>query len=154
MSKLESCPECGCVLTIDGKRPRSYHQLKRYFSVIKMAFDNWPEHHERQFANTEELRAYLQIRAGHRETGASIPLTGMSKERAMLLAEAAIRGAGSYAEVAIQGDTLVIFRPKSIAFHSMSHLAFCALNNDIDGIIEQEIGVSADRLLKEGEAVA
>lgn len=149
----EHCPECGFVLS-DGKKPRSIDQHRRYFAVMRAAFMHWPETHERQFANAEELRAYLQMKAGHREIGAQIPLSGMSKERAMLLAEAAIRGAGSYAMPVIHGDTLVIFKPKSIRFSSLGHQAFCALNSDIDAIIEKEIGVNGDRLLKETEAAA
>lgn len=149
----DHCPECGCVLN-DGKKPRSIDQHRRYFAVIKAALYHWPESHERQFANTEELRAYLQMKAGHRIVGAQIPLSGMSKERAMLLAEAAIRGAGSYAMPVIHGDTLVIFKPKSIRFAALGHQAFCALNNDIDAIIEKEIGFTGDRLLKETEQAA
>lgn len=150
----DHCPECGAVFAHDGKKPRSLEQLRRYFAVMKAALYHWPETHERQFANTDELRAYLQMKAGHREVGAQIPLSGMSKERATLLAEAAIRGAGSYAMPIIHGDTLVIFKPKSIAFHKLSHQAFCALNSDIDAIVESEIGIHPDRLLKETESAA
>lgn len=154
-TRLDHCPHCGCeLISHDGRKPRSIDQHRRYFAVMRAAFTHWPETHERQFANAEELRAYLQMKAGHREVGAQIPLSGMSKERAMLLAEAAIRGAGSYAMPVIHGDTLVIFKPKSIAFAKLGHQAFCALNSDIDAMIEQEIGVSADRLLKETEKAA
>lgn len=149
----QHCPDCGCILN-GGKKPRSLEQHRRYFAVMRAAWMHWPEAHERQFTNAEELRAWLQMKAGHREIGAQIPLTGISKERAMLVVEAAIRGVGSYAMPVIHGDTLVIFKPKSIRFASLSHQAFCALNSDIDAIIEAETGIHPDKLLKETEQAA
>lgn len=130
-------------------KPRSVEQHRRYFALIKAAFHHWPEGHERQFASDEELRKWAQMKAGHREIGASIPLTGMQKERAMLLAEAAIRAAGSYAVPVIHGDVLVVFRPKSIAFDKLGHKAACQLFDEVAAVIEAEIGVPAEKLLKE-----
>lgn len=96
----------------------------------------------------------MQMKAGYREVGAKLPLTGLNKERAKLLAEAAIRASGSYAVPVLYQDLLVVFRPKSIAFDKLSHQAACALFDDVAALIEGEIGVPADRLLKEQERVA
>jgi len=110
---------------------------------------HWPESHKRQFSSVTELRKFLEMKAGAREVGASIPLSGMSKERAMLLAEAAIRGAGSYALPVLHGDTLVIFRPKSVSFAKMGPAEFGQLSDAVSDVIEAEIGVSVDQLLAE-----
>lgn len=147
-----NCPTCG--RPRDKAKPRSIEQHRRYFCLLKAAFDNWPESHEHQFASVEELRKYLQMKAGHREVGASIPLTGVRKESAKLLAEAAIRAAGSYAIPVIHGDTLVVFRPKSVAFEKLDHKAACALFDEVSAYIEEAIGVPADTLLRELEKVA
>ncbi len=144
------CPACGFLL----KEPRSLAQHRRFFGLIKALFMHWPETHERQFSSEEELRKWLIMAAGWKEVGASIPLTGMNKERAMLLAEAAIRAVGSYAMPVINGDVLVIFRPKSIAFDKMGHKEFCLLNEAVDEIIKAETGFDPDILLKEHEAAA
>lgn len=150
---MKECPHCGCALTPEeGGKARSPDQLRRYFAMIKAAFMQWPEAHPHQFASSEELRAWLQMKAGAREIGAQIPMAGMSKERAMLLAEAAIRGAGSYAMPIIHGDTLVIFRPKSVSFAKMPHADFCRLSDDVAAIIEDAVGVPADKLLSERSA--
>jgi hypothetical protein len=148
------CNHCGREIDTAGKAPRSVPQLRRYFAMLKAAFLHWPETAERQFASVEELRAYAQMKAGHREIGATIPLSGMNKERAMLLAEAAIRAAGSYAMPVLHGDTLVIFKPKSIAFTRLSHTEFCRLNDDVSEAIFNEIGMRGEQLLKETEAAA
>ena len=151
--KDATCPHCGCELTPDaGGKPRSTDQLRRYFAMIRAAYHHWPEHHERQWSSSEELRAWLQMKAGAREIGAQIPLTGISKERAMLLAESAIRGAGSFAMPVMHGDVLVIFRPKSIAFARMAHADFCRLSDDVAAIIEAETGLNAEQLLRERAA--
>lgn len=122
--------------------------------MIKVAFDNWPESDERQFASAEELRKYLQMKAGYRDVGAKIPLVGLNRERATMLAEAAIRAAGSYAVPVLFDDQLVVFRPRSIAFEKLSHKDACKLFDDVADLIEQTIGVTADKLLKESEKVA
>ena len=143
------CDVCGCDSEKPDGQPRSVAQIRRYFAVIRAAHTHWPEIHRAQFASPEECRAWLQMRAGYREVGAQIPMAGMSKERAMLLAEAAIRGAGSYAMPVIHGDVLVIFKPKSIAFGKMSHVAFCALASAVELVIEQETGIRVDDLMLE-----
>ena len=94
------------------------------------------------------------MKAGAREIGAQIPLTGLSKERAMLLAEAAIRGAGSYAMPVIHGDTLVIFRPKSISFARMPHSDFCRLSDDVCEVIRAETDIDPDEILRNTERAA
>lgn len=151
---MKSCPECGCVLDAKEGKPRSTAQHRRYFSLIRAAFAQWPETHAYQFSSAEELRAYLQMRAGYREVGAQIPLTGIRKEQAKMLAEAAIRAAGSYAIPIIVADTLTVFRPKSIAFAKLSHQAACELFANVEAYIEEVIGVPGDQLLSETEKAA
>jgi len=147
---MSHCPHCGCELAAEASgKPRSVAQLRRYFKMIRQAWENWPESHPHQFASADEARAFLQMKAGAREIGAQIPLAGMSKERAMLLAEAAIRGAGSFAWPVIHGDTLVVFRPKSVSFAKMAHLDFCDLSDRVAGVIEAETGIKIDDLLME-----
>ena len=148
---MSHCPHCGGDIERQAK-PRSSEQLRRYFALLKAAFHHWPERHAHQFANVEECRAFLQMKAGHREIGAQIPLTGMSKERAMLLAEAAIRGAGSYAMPVIHGDVLVIFRPRSVSFAKMAHHDFCRLSDMVESVLQAETGLTADQLLTERAA--
>ncbi len=149
---MTDCPHCGCQIDEPKGKPRSVEQIRRYFALIKAAFHHWPETHPHQFANVDELRSFLQMSAGHRETGAQIPISGMSKERAMLLAEAAIRGAGSYALPVIHGDTLVVFKPKSISFAKMAHADFCKLSDAVELVIAKETGIDTAKLLTERAA--
>ena len=149
-----SCPACGFALSETEKAARSLPQLRRYFAMIRAAYHHWPEANERQFASEHEARAYLQMKAGHREIAATIPITGMRKEQAVILAEAAIRAAGSFALPILHGDTLVIFKPKSIAFAKLSHTEFCRLADDVDAVIFAETGMHGEELLRQTEAAA
>lgn len=151
---MTTCPHCGGDLDVGTGKPRSLEQHRRYFAVIRAVFHHWPEAHETQFGDETECRKWLQMKAGHREIGARIPLVGINRERAMLVVEAAIRAAGSYAVPVIHGFTLVVFKPKSIAFGKLDHKAFCKLNDEIDAVIKAETGLDADQLLKEHEAAA
>jgi hypothetical protein len=144
------CPICGYNVD-DNPNKRSIDQLRRYFAVIRAVHFFWPETHEEQFDNPEDLRKYLQMKAGHREIGARIDLNGLPKEQALMIAEAAIRATGSYAAPRIHNNVLVVFRPKSIAFHKMSHTAFCELNNQVHEVIIAESGLDPDSVLKEYE---
>lgn len=143
-----TCPTCGHT----KRSPRSIDQHRRYFGVVKAAFHHWPETHEVQFSSEEECRKFLQMRAGRREVAARIPLAGIRKEHAVMLAEASIRAAGAYARPVIHGTELVIWKPKSIAFEALGHLEFCELNTAIDEILQAEIGLSGDQLLEHAPA--
>ena len=149
---MTTCLHCGVVL--EEKNPRSVPQLRRYFSAIRAAFIHWPEAHERQFSDEEECRKFLQMKAGHREIAATIDLGGASREFAVLVAEASIKAAGSYAVPVLHGETLVIFKPKSIKFSKLSHKEFCRLNDEVDAVIYAETGQKVETLLKETERAA
>lgn len=148
---MSKCPTCGAE---PKAKPRSIDQHRRYFGLIRAAFHHWPETSDRQFSSEDELRAYVQIKAGYREVGAQIPLSGLNKDRALLLVEAAIRGSGSYAIPVFYKDAIVVFKPKSIAFNKMGTQEFGALCDSAATVIEQEIGVPADELLKQTEHAA
>ncbi len=154
VAKKVHCPHCGCGIE-PGPRgaPRSVEQLRRYFKVIRLAFSHWPETSARQFSSEDELRAYVQMKAGYREIAAKIPLSGVNRDRALMLVEASIRAAGSYAMPVLHNDELVIFKPRSISFAKLGHSDFCRLNDSVETVIEQEIGVPVETLLREGEQV-
>jgi hypothetical protein len=72
----------------------------------------------------------------------------------MFLVEAAIRAAGSYAMPIIHGDTLAIFRPKSIAFSRLGHKDFCKLIDEVDAVVAAETGLTFKTLLQEARNAA
>lgn len=153
--RVAACPVCGHRDEVGARgAPRSLEQLRRYFAVIRAAFHHWPETSARQFSDEEALRAYVQMKAGYREIAATIPLVGLNKDRAVMLVEASIRAAGSYAMPVVHKGGLVIFKPRSISFAKLGHSEFCKLNDAVEAVIEQEIGVPVETLLNETENAA
>ena len=102
-----------------GKKPRSTPQHRRFFALIKAAWKHWPSSHEVQAGSPEGLRDYLQIKAGF-----GIP------------------------HKIVRGDTTYIwFEHKSIAYEKMNQEEFGKLADKVESIIEDVIGVPADKLL-------
>lgn len=152
MSRNEpTCPHCGGDLT---NAKRSVPQHRRYFAMVRAYFHHWPENHETQFASEEECRKWLQMKAGHRVIAARIPLAGINKDKAAMIAEAAIRAAGSFAVPVVHGTDLVVFVPKSIAFGKLGHQSACALFDDVAAVAEAETGLNAETVMKEMENAA
>jgi hypothetical protein len=134
------------------KRPRSVPQHRRFFAIISAAFQHWPETHERQFSSPDELRRWLTVKAGYRELASEIVLEGVEREIGLAIAEAAFKASGGSAVAEIQGGSLLIFKPRSIAFAKMKHADFCGLSERVEKIIYQETGILAEDLIKEKQA--
>ena len=121
--------------------------------MLRAVFHHWPETHEgepvRQFATETHMRKWLQMKAGHREISSEDDLKGKSKEDALFVAEAAFRGAKTYAVPVIHNGTLIIFNPLSIAFPKLGHKEFCALNDEIEQVIRDQTGLDPEQCLKE-----
>ena len=141
------CPTCG--RTEPGK-PRSPEHHRRFFGLCKAAWEHWPSGHVEQFANPEELRKWLTLKSGHYTT-TRIDLAGADPAQAVILAEAAMRAAGTYARARVIGHELVVFRPDSIAFQKLDQHAFTKLNAEVETVLELEAGLKASELLNETE---
>ena len=146
---MTHCPVCDTELPMKGGKSRSLEQHRRYFAIIKAAFQHWPDRDK--FTSENELRKYLQLCAGYGTVVAEIPLSGINKEVARFIATQAIKAAGEYAMPVIRGDNLRIIKPSSIAFDKMKHDDFCRLSDDVSAIIENTIGVKVDDLIRETE---
>lgn len=141
---ITHCPACGVI--IHQEPPRSVAQNARYHAMLAAYYDNWPESNERQFTDRKDFRIWAQMSAGYRTIGAQIPLAGVSKEIAKFLVETGIRGSGAHAMTEFQGTTLVIYKPRSIAFDKMGHTTFTRLVDDVTGFLEKETGFSVEKL--------
>jgi hypothetical protein len=47
----KTCPHCGGGL--DGGKPRSLEQHRRYFALMRAVFHHWPETHHVQFSSEQ-----------------------------------------------------------------------------------------------------
>lgn len=106
------------VAKVAGKR-RSLPQHNRLFALIQAAWKHWPESHEVQCGSPEGLRDYLQIKAGF----------------------------GTPHKIKRGDTTYIWFEHRSIAFEKMDQEEFKRLAAKIEAIVEDVIGVPADKLL-------
>jgi hypothetical protein len=152
MSRDRTCPHCGGSLI----KARSLPDHRRLFGVIRAAFDNWPHDHDFTPDDAEHLRAYLLCKAGYSEmTPIEAEFASERPAMARLVAlsiEAALRAANGHAFVRVHGDRIGVFKPKSIAFDKLSQRDFVPIREAVEAVIETELGVTADDLLKSLEA--
>ena len=76
-----------------------------------------------------------------------MPLDGMRKEDATRVAELSVRANCKYTIARIFKNDLVLFAPKSIAFHNMKHSHRVALVADLEGVIEHETRMKVEELM-------
>lgn len=146
------CPHCGC--EIAKHKPRSVQQHRRFFGLVRAAFKHWPEAHERQFSTEEECRAWLTMKAGYRDTALDMPMSGVKPELAALIATSAMRAAKANAVAVAHKGRLLVFVPRSIAFHKMGPQEFGKLCDDVAAVITESVGMDADDLLRQTERAA
>lgn len=154
--KHNACPECGAIL---GKG-RSAPQHRRFFALITAAAHHWREDHEFQPDDAEHLRSWLLCKAGFRQSReVSVAYSDGSPALAKLTAiavEAALKEAGTYAFIRPHpdGGSLAVYRARSIAWDKLSQKEFAPIAEAVEQIIETELGVKADVLLREHAGAA
>ena len=146
-AKTKLCDHC------PAKAVRSLPQHRRLFGLIRAAHMHWPEAHDFQPLSEEHLRKWLLAKAGH-HTVKTMTLSDMTSGEAIALLEAAFHAAGAYSFVKGTAGKVHIFTPKSIAFEKLHHKAACLLFDEIGAVIELELGIKADDLLRQTEAAA
>ena len=145
------CPSCGVVLC----KTRSLSDHRRFFALIKAAFDQWPEAHSFQPDSAEHLRAWLTCKAGHRNvTELHLPAeaTGDMVRLFQFGTECAIKAAGGVGFVVPYRDSLVVISPKSISWDTISQKEFGPFRDAVSDVIEAETGIKVGDLLNEKAA--
>jgi len=138
------------------RRPRSIQQHRRFFGMVAAAFQHWPDHFEFLPRDCEHLRKWLTAKAGYVHQ-VHVPVIGSIGETVDLVevvAEASTREDDHVFVRQTGPDRITVYRPKSIAFHSMGPQEFGLLNDKVSEIIEKVIGVDGDTLLQRQKEVA
>lgn len=146
------CPQCAA-----KAKPRSPEKHRRYLALIKAALTHWPDDHEFRPSTFKHLRQWLQCKAGHHEVRTfELPETDnpVMMARMMEFAEALLETQKGTRFGRWRGNTLAVFIPKSIAFEKLEHKAACNLFDEVAAVVEAEVGMSAETLLREAERAA
>jgi len=148
VAKAVHCPHCGC--EFDESDPRSTKDHRRFFKIISVAFANWPERHAHKPDNAEHLRAWLLCAAKHRNVNVI-----QGDKNTVNAMKTALSETGVYVfSFDVDGGGTAIVTPKSIKFGKAGQKRFNAVRDAVCEIIEQEIGVPVETLLREGDKAA
>lgn len=153
------CPTCGQ----KERKPRSPQDHRRFFGAIAAAFDNWRHDHEFLPESPEHLRAWLLCKAGyHKVELIEIPealLDGLPQDAQVVvlnILESIVhrsvevaKGADEHAFERTHGGKVAVFKPRSINFETLDQKAFGALREAVEEVIEGELGVPVETLLRE-----
>ncbi|MEQ1697041.1 MAG: hypothetical protein ABL901_14490 [Hyphomicrobiaceae bacterium] len=153
MKETIACPACEHEFSLtqrDGGKRRSHPQLSRYFKLIKCAHYHWPESAP-QFDREEELRKWLQVKAGYGQVVLRMALTEVSKEAAKMMVQATITSLKHYAiPITREEDgvpTLILVEPLSINYGTLAHNKACELFDKVERTITDITGMDAEQLL-------
>ena len=136
-----ACEHCG------GKE-RSSAQHRRFFAVVKAAFDQWPKD---EIDSPEMLRAWLLVKVKHRSVN-EIQIAGEVDYPTVVALEAAMRAAGHYAWTVEHDGRVHVLAAKSISYSKLPHREACGVFESVEAVICDVLGIqSCDQLLKEKE---
>lgn len=144
-----TCPTCG------GKN-RSTPQHRRFFKLVSLAYEHWPETFSKfQPENSEHLRAWLLCKAGWR-TEVSIEFADTQAQNGAGLTTIGIMKAlGHYVWVQRRGDNLIVYAPRSVSYSKMQHKTACAIFDECEKIIANVLCIKdCDELLRQAERAA
>ena len=140
------CPACGCLL--DDVRSDAHH--RGFFAYLAFSFKHWPEAGFEDFwpDNSEHLRAWVEVRAGHRKP----PRIYTFQTRAQALAaanfavaeKAADKLEGRYSWVIpLKGQNgFEVVRPASIKWEALGEAKFGKLSREVFEILHGVVGIS------------
>jgi hypothetical protein len=136
-----TCSHCG------GKE-RSTPQHRRFYAVVRAAFDQWPDE---SIDNPEHLRKFLLVKVKHRKQN-EIHITGDIDMASIKAMESAMRAAGEYAWTVEHNGKVYVLAAKSISYGKLPHREACGVFESVEAVICDVLGIqSCDQLLKEKE---
>ena len=150
---MTTCPHCGCEFT---PKQRSSPQHRRFFKLVSVAYQHWPERHYFKPSSSEHLRAWLicQKDCEYREIS-TVVLGREPTPYELSTIQGGIDAAGAYAWAFPYSDGYLVVRPKSMAFDKMPHKKACTVMAIIDELLCDVFQLrSTDELLQEHERAA
>ncbi len=105
---IDHCSECGAVL-IDPKE-HSDPARRRFFAIIRDAFDNMPDHWRDLLPSSEHLRKWVLCKIGHCDT----MVTDCGSRAAALRVVALVRQIDTFAVVEVRGAVVTTATARSM----------------------------------------
>jgi hypothetical protein len=159
---MQKLPEGRC-LRAEVRLPRSGPAHRMFFAVVAAAALHWPHDTEpNPEGDAELLRAWLLVRAGHRDV-ITFPLPDAPKAQQIMVASVSdlvtrLRARGEYTWIRtgeVEGQECVrVYVSRSMDFDNLDEAAFAPIRQHAYDDIESATGVRVDDLVRETEAAA
>lgn len=151
-------------LNVKANKPRSRKAHNLYFAAIAEACEHWPEGHapfegrdvENPVTKADDdlLRAWLQTKAGFCEC-ITFPVEA-SESTARLIHKIHADDKFCFLDAReVKGEVkLCVFIPDSIEYEKLDEVAFTPVRKAVFDLIEQIVGIPADKLVYESSQVS
>jgi hypothetical protein len=131
---LPSCPECGAVLS--DPADHSDPARRRYFAIMREAWENLPDHWRTLLPTSEHLRKHALCRVGWCET--TVATCGSNK--AAIEVAALARKLDTYAVVDIRGSVVTVSTARSQAKRSQPKKPFLECADKVYMVLSEMLG--------------
>lgn len=148
------CHECGAVQRDDkALSRRSAPQHRRQFKIFAALHEHWPKSHLFQPRNSEHLRYWLEVQAGHCDVIYTKQIKSVPADKLAALLTAVLSFSKDKSLfVEVDADQLVVMQARSISYSELPHREACRLFDAIGDVISAETGIDPEQLLKEADA--
>lgn len=144
-----TCVHCGAEFEPPKKAQRSYPQLKRFFALMRAAFNHWPEKHDFQPRSVEHLRYWLEVQAGHCEIVKTIRCETVDPAQLTAVLTAVLKASDDDTLfIEASGAQVIVKKAISVSYAALAHMSACALFNQIDDVLKAN-GFDPDKLISE-----
>ncbi len=139
MTKVETCPECGCFIADPAEH--SDKARARFFAIIADAYGNMPERWRPLIASSEHLRKWVLCRIGHCDTTTTDCGSKAAAERVAVLA----KQLDTFAVVEIRGALVTTMIARSIRKRVCPKAMFMPLTEKAYAYLNEMMGYDVER---------
>ena len=137
--KHEFCPECGAVLVDPAEH--SDAARRRFFAIIRDAFDNMPEHWRPIIASPEHLRKWVLCKIGHCDA----TVTNCGSKASALEVQALAKRLDTFAVVDIAGKVVTVATARSIRKRVCPKAMFMPITEKAYAYLNEMMGYDVER---------
>ena len=130
----------GTRLKVKVTKTRSPAHHRALFAALREVFHQWPESHQFQPSNEKELRAWLEVRAGH-QVITFADVNTQDEVEALKIAYSIERKHGNYVWMMKKDGRIAIVRPDSINWETLDQIEYAKVFNDIADVLARETGI-------------
>jgi len=143
MTKREiNCPECGAVVGADIFAADAAR--RRYFAIIREAWNNLREPWAAQFPSPEHLRKYCLIKAGWCDT----TMVAVGSKSGAIAVAAMVHRLDDHAIAVPEGTVVTVYKARSQTRRAQRKAQFMETAQAVYRILEEMLGVSTEDLAR------